>query len=608
MTLLWSSSLDSKSKTRTVGRNYQSLFVMLVITLVMVGGIGSRLAYLQLIQGERNRELAENNRIRIIPKQPERGNIFDRKGRILASSRLSRSVYLWPLIRKQKSWPSTRKRLSEILEIPEADIEKRIAQVGENNPTLVRVERDISPEKIVALEESQQQLEGVEVDIEPARVYPNKQVAAHVLGYTGEMNDLQLAKARQKGDDYRLGDVVGKMGVEAAFEKKLRGTWGGQQVEVDGKNQILRILGDKASEPGEDVHLTIDLDLQKAAEAALGNHRGAVVAMNPNNGAILAMVSRPAFDPNLFTPRISQKAWQELQKANHPFVNRALQAFPPASTFKIVTTTAGIESGKVPSTIVLGTYPALRVGGISFGEWNHAGFGALGFVGGLKWSSDTFFYQIGMRTGGPTLIDWTRRYGFGEKTGIELESEEVPGLVADNAWKLKRMKYEWTIGDTVNMSIGQGFLQTTPIQVAVMFAVPANGGYRVKPHLLKDDEDSKNWRVDLNLKPETVRVLRQGLRAVVSGGTGPALNSPTIPPAAGKSGTSEVAHGKLTHTWFGGYAPIDNPEIVVVVFGEHSGGGGGKFGAPKVLKVMEAYFRLKGGGKVAPTKPVKRRR
>lgn len=606
MSLLDSSSFGRQSKSRTVGRSYQSIVVMILITLAMVGGIGSRLVYLQLIEGERNRDLAENNRIRLIPKQPERGVIFDRKGKVVASSRLSHSVYLWPLVRKQTSWPTTRQRLSEVLEIPEADIEKRLVQAGENNPSLVRIERDISPEKITALQESQIQLEGVEVDIEPARYYPNGEVGAHVLGYTGEMNDAELEKAKRRGDDYRLGDVIGKMGVEAAFEKQLRGTWGGKQVEVDGKNQIIRIIGEKSSDPGQKLHLTIDLEVQKAAEAALGNHKGAVVAMNPKNGAILAMVSRPAFNPNIFTPRISKKEWQRLQKADHPFVNRALQAFPPASTFKIVTTTAAIESGKFSPNTVLATYPSIRVGGITFGDWNHAGFGPLGFVGGLKWSSDTFFYQVGMRVGGPTLIDWTRRYGFGEKTGIELESEEAVGLVADNAWKQRRMREDWTIGDTVNMSIGQGFLQSTPIQVAVMFAVPANGGYRVKPHLLKDDEDSKNWRVDLHLKPETIRVLRQGLRAVVSSGTGTVMNSPTIPPAAGKSGTSEVGHGKRVHTWFGAYAPIDDPEIVVVVFGEHSGGGGGKFAAPKVLKVMEAYFGYKKpSAKDAKAKPPK---
>ncbi|HEY9847945.1 MAG TPA: penicillin-binding protein 2 [Leptolyngbyaceae cyanobacterium] len=612
MTLLRSSSFNRQSKTRTVGKSYQSVILMLAISLVMMGGIGSRLAYLQLLNGERNRDLADNNRIRIMPKQPERGNIFDRKGRTLASSRLSRSVYLWPLAKKQESWPNTRQLLSKILEIPEEDIQKRLDQAGENSPTLIRIDRDIDTAKITALEESQHLLEGVEVDIEPARMYPNKQVAAHVLGYTGEMNENDLAKAKQRGEDYRLGDAVGKMGVEAAFEKQLRGTWGGQQVEVDGKNRVLRILGDKPSEPGENVHLTIDLDLQKAAEAALGDHNGAVVAMNPHNGSILALVSRPTFDPNVFTPRISQKEWQKLQKAKHPFVNRAIQAFPPASTFKIVTTTAAIESGKYSIHTVLPTYPSIRVGGVTFADWNRAGFGPLGFVGGMKWSSDTFFYQVGMRIGGPTLIDWTRRYGFGEKTGIELSTEESAGLVADNEWKLKRLKHEWTIGDTVNMSIGQGFLQSTPIQVAVMFAVPANGGYRVKPHLLKDDEDSKKWRESLNLKPETIKLLRDSLRAVITSGTGKVLNVKTIPPAAGKSGTSEVAPGKLSHSWFGAYAPADKPEIVVVVFGEHSGGGGGKFAAPKVLKVLEAYFNLKGGVKQAPkdakAKPVKKRR
>jgi penicillin-binding protein 2 len=191
------------------------------------------------------------------------------------------------------------------------------------------------------------------------------------------------------------------------------------------------------------------------------------------------------------------------------------------------------------------------------------------------------------------LIDWTRRYGFGQKTGIELVGEESRGLVADDAWKQKNLKLPWSVGDTVNMSIGQGFLQVSPLQVAVMFAVPANGGYRVKPHLLKDNEAAKTWRSSLNLKPETVRVLRQGLRNVVSGGTGRALDVPTIPPASGKSGTAE-AFGKKSHTWFGASAPSDKPEIVVVAFAEHSGGGGGKICAPMVLKVLEAHFNAKG--------------
>lgn len=605
MALLQSSSLENKSKTRTVGRSFQSIVVMVVVTATLLGGVGARLAHLQLAEGERNRELAENNRIRLMPKQPERGNIFDRKGKILASSRLSRSVYLWPLVSKEQNWPTTRKRLSEILEISEEYIQKRV-EAGHNSPTLVRIARDISPSQITALEESRNLLDGVSVDVEALRVYPNGELAAHVLGYTGELSDRELALRRKEG--YRLGDIVGQMGVEAAFEETLRGEWGGQQVEVDGRGQILRILGEKRAKAGKNIQLTLDLDLQKAAEAVLGNRKGAVVAMDPRNGAILAMVSNPAFDPNIFSTKINSETWRKLQAKDHPFVNRALQAFPPASTFKIVTTTAALESGKFTPDTYLRTYAGIRVGGIWFGDWNRAGFGTLGFVGGMKWSSDTFFYQVGMRTGGPTLIDWTRRYGFGKKTGVELDKEEAAGLVADNEWKLKRMKYEWTVGDTVNMSIGQGFLQTSPLQVAIMFSVPANGGYLVKPHLLKDNEEAKNWREDLGLKPSTVKVLRQGLRAVVSSGTGTVLNVPTIPPAAGKSGTSEVGHGKREHTWFGGYAPAENPEVVVVVFGEHSGGSGGKFAAPKVLKVLEAYFRLKDGSQaklVLPTKPAR---
>jgi penicillin-binding protein 2 len=233
----------------------------------------------------------------------------------------------------------------------------------------------------------------------------------------------------------------------------------------------------------------------------------------------------------------------------------------------------------------------LNVGGVAFGEWNNAGFGPLGFVGALAISSNTFFGQIGRGVGGPTLIEWTRKYGFGQKTGIEL-SEESEGLVADDAWKRKEFDWEWTVGDTVNMSIGQGFTQATPLQVAVMFAVPANGGYRVKPHLFKDSEESKNWRKSLDLKPETLKVLRQGLREVVAAGTGTALNVPHLPPASGKSGTAEAPPGKA-HAWFGGYAPSDKPEIVVVAFCEHSGGGGGKTAGPIVRQVMEAYFNKK---------------
>jgi len=600
MTVIQPYSLGRTSTSRTVGRNYQSLFVMLFVSLFLLGGIGSRLAYLQLIQGDSNRQLAENNRIRLIPKQPVRGNIFDRKGKVLASSRLSYAVYLWPIARKRTEWPATLKRLAEILKTPASDIQKRLEQAGYNSPSLIRIARDISPTQITALAEYSNQLEGVEVDIEAVRNYPNGDLAAHVLGYTGELNEEELAKRQTEG--YHMGDIVGQMGVEESFEQTLRGEWGGQQVEVDGAGQVLRILGQKQAKAGKDVYLTLDLEVQKAAEAALGDRKGAVVALNPNTGAVLAMVSRPTFDPNIFSTRITTDTWKQLQGKDHPFVNRALQGFPPASTFKIITASAGMESGKFSPDTVLQTYGALTIGGVSFGEWNHAGFGPLGFVGALAMSSDTFFYQIGRGTGGKKLIEWTRKYGFGQKTGIELASEESEGLVADDAWKQKNLQLEWTVGDTVNMSIGQGFLQVTPLQIADMFAVPANGGYRVKPHLLKDDEESKQWRQSLHMKPETIKVIREGLRQVVAGGTGAVMNVPDIPPASGKSGTAEAPPGP-DHAWFGGYAPSDKPEIVVVVFCEHSGGGGGKTAGPIVLQVMKAYFNHQKPAKPAKAKP-----
>jgi penicillin-binding protein 2 len=569
-----------------MGRQYRSVILMLLTSVLLLGGIGSRLVYLQLIEGDRNRQLAENNRIRLIPKQPERGKILDRKGQILAGSRLSHSVFLWPLARKKAEWGATLSRLSQILHLPEDELSKRLEQAGYNSPFLIRIARGISPEQVTALAEYSGELQGVQVDAEAVRSYPNGDLASHVLGYTGEMSDKELAQHKSEG--YRLGDVIGQMGIEAAFEPLLRGEWGGQQVEVDGAGQVVRILGQKPTQPGKDVTLTIDLELQKVAEAALGNRKGAIVAIDPANGAILALASRPGFDPNLFSTRITDAQWKRLQSEDHPFVNRALQGFPPASTFKIVTTTAGLESGRFSPTTVLGTYPSLTVGGIEFGDWNHAGFGPLGFVGAIAWSSDTFFYQIGMGVGEQTLIQWTRRYGFGRKTGIELAEEEAQGLVPDDAWKRKELKEGWFLGDTVNMSIGQGYLQTSPLQVAKMFAVPANGGYLVKPHLLKDNEESQNWRESLNLNPETIRILREGLRAVVTTGTGSGLSASEIA-IAGKSGTAED-FGRQSHTWFGGYAPANDPKIVVVAFCENSGGGGGSLAGPIVRQVLEAYF------------------
>ena len=577
----------TRDSGRTIGQKFQSVFVMLIITLLLLGGVGSRLFYLQLVEGDRNRQLADNNRIRLLPKPPERGQILDRDGEVLAGNRISYGVYFWPFDSDKENWQALIQRLSQILDIPAQDIRDRLDNVGDNTPTLVRIARDVGPSQLTALAEYQADLKGVQIEAETERFYPNGDIAAHVLGYTGEINSDDLEALKDEG--YRLGDIIGQMGAEAAFESHLRGDWGGQQVEVDGIGQVLQVLGEKPPLRGDDIHLTIDLDLQKAAEEALGDLVGAVVAIDPRNGAVRAMVSRPTYDPNVFATQITSKEWERLQKLEFPFVNRALQGFPPASTFKFVTTTAAIESGAFSPDTVLPTFPFIQVGSIRFGEWNHAGFGPQGFVGALKWSSDTFFYQTAMKMEAQALIDWTRRYGFGEKTGIELEREEAAGLVPDDQWKRENLNVGWFQGDSINMSIGQGFMQASPLQVAVMFAIVANGGDRVTPHLLQDGEAEKEWREPLGISPRTMQLMQEGARQVITGGTGTKVASPLTPPLAGKSGTAEDPP-RLSHAWFGAYGPYDDPEIVVVAFGENSGGGGGSTTGPIVRKILEAYF------------------
>jgi penicillin-binding protein 2 len=600
MTLLQLPSIGNKKDARTVGKGYQSIFLIL-FTLLLTSGILSRLAYLQVVKGESFSKRAEDNRIRLILRQPERGNVYDRKGKLLATTRYPHSVYLWPMAhKKEESWKTVGPRLSQILGIPLEEIQTQLEKAGPNSSSLIRIARDISLGQITALKEYESELPGVEINREAVRYYPHGAELAHVIGYTRELTPEQLAK--KKKDGYRLGDVIGQMGVERAFESTLRGEWGGQQVEVDGKGRPIKVLGVKQAKAGEDIQLTIDLDLQKAAYKALQGHTGTIIALHPENGGILAMVSNPAFDPNVFSKQ--NPSPKELQAIllgkKHPMLNRAFRAYPPASTFKVVTIAAGLESGKYSPNTVLQTYGYRIFGGHRFNEWNHAGFGPLGFTGALAMSSDTFFYQVGARIGGEQLIKWTRKFGFGVQTGSEFSYSESRGFVPDNAYQRKLWKRDWTVGDSVNMSIGQGALLTTPLQVARMFAVPANGGYLVKPHVLKDNEEKKKWRESVGMKPSTVNIIRKGLREVITNGTAKSMNSPTIPPIAGKTGTAEAwlpSRVKANHAWFGAYAPADKPEIVVLAFAEHSGGGGGAVAAPMVKEVMEDYFQRKYPGK-----------
>jgi penicillin-binding protein 2 len=581
--MLLDSSSQRQRPVRIVGEGLRSFVLVGLVTVILFGALGSRLGVLQLLQGERNRELANENRIRLIPKRPERGKIRDRKGRVLATSDFTYSVFVWPLVQDDPKWPQTLKILANILEIPAENIQKPLEQAGENSPSLVRISQGLSFAQVIALSERSDELVGVELDKEAIRAYPHGEMAAQLLGYIGEINAEEFKERKEQG--YRLGDVIGKSGIEAQYQDLLRGVWGGQQVEVDGAGSIVRVLGQKPSESGQDITLNLDLDVQKAAEQALGNRPGAVVALDPRNGGVLAMVSHPGFDPNWFAQGITTEQWNLIQTRKFPLVNRATRTFPPASTFKVVAATAGMESGKFSPEARLQTYASVH--GVA--DWNRAGFGVLGFRGALQMSSNTFFGQVGVKAGPDELIKWAHNYGFGEKTGIDLPNES-DGFLPDPTWKRKVFKNEWYPADSVMMSIGQGAVQVSPLQLAVMFAAIANNGYRVTPQIRKADVPPEQSRKSLNLKPSTLKTIQGGLRDVVSQGTGKALNVPHLPPIAGKSGTGEDPP-RPTHTWFGGYAPFDQPEIVVVAFGQNTGGGGGSTCGPIVLKVLEAYFK-----------------
>jgi penicillin-binding protein 2 len=565
-----------------------------IMAATLIGGLGARLVNLQLVDGGNWRQRADDNRMRLIPRQPERGRVLDAKGRMLIGSKISHSVFLWPAAKQDAAaWDATLTKLAAILKQPKAELKQRLGKTGPNAIDRIRVARNITLAQATTIEEAGATLNGVEVDIEHTRVYPHGKAAAHILGYTGEISEEDYG--RLKGNDYKRGDVNGKLGVEASLEQQLRGQRGGKTLEVDANGDIQRITGEQAAKVGQEIHLTIDIELQKATEKVLGERKGAIVVMNPNNGEVLAMASWPTFDPNLFSKdKITEAEWQALQKLPHPFVNRAVQAFPPASTFKVVTTTAAIESGKWPANTVLQTFPSLTIGGTTFGEWNKAGFGPLGFSGALAHSSDTFFYQIARRIHGDAFTAWLHKFGVGERTGIELP-DEAAGILPDQAWKQRELKDDLLLGDSINMSIGQGFVTTSPLQVAAIFAVPANGGDRVKPHIVKS-ADARNYRAPMRLQPETLQVLREGLRDVVTQTTGRDLDVGYLPAVSGKSGTSEDT-GEGSDTWFAAYAPSEKAEIVVVAFAERSGESGGKVGAPMVRDVMAAYFELKAKGK-----------
>ena len=586
--------------------------IYLLVTLEFIG-IMARLIFLQAIQGERYSYLSENNRIRIKRILGTRGMIYDQRGDLLVDSRPSFDLLFVP--EDSENPEATLRQLARYLGREESELLENFKQ-SESRSAFddIILGKDVDWATVVAVETHQLDLPGVTLRARPRRSYADGPAGAHVLGYLGEIGPKQLKSFKPEG--YELGDEIGQYGLEKKWEQYLRGKGGGQQVEVDAVGRRVRVLSEVISGPGYTVHLTLDRKLQQTAYEALQGKEGTIVVLDVHSGAILAMASTPAFDPNVFARGIKGDEWRTLIKDRlRPLSNRAIQGqYPPGSTFKVVMAIAGLEEEAVqPDTKIFdpGFFP---FGNRNFRDWKKEGHGSVDLHRSLVESCDVYYYTLGTRLGIDKIAKWSRAFGLGEKTGALLDDEKG-GLVPDTEWKRKRFRQPWYPGETPSVAIGQGYLTVTPLQLANMMATVANGGTLYRPRLVSRVESIEGQRVyeqgpevirTIELKPETLTRVRNALADVVQGaaGTGKAARSPIIA-LAGKTGTAQVVEMKgaylkseqlsyfsRDHAWFVSYAPLGKPEIAIAVLVEH-GGHGGEAAAPMAKKVAEKYAEMK---------------
>lgn len=584
------------------------LEVLAILIVLVFISLVSRLGYLQVVQGKYYGQKADGNRIRIVPTMAPRGIFFDRNGIALVSNLPGFTVSLLPV--KEAIPEEIIIKLAGILNIPVDEIQTKLKQNnGKFDP--VRIKTNIGPEIVTKIEERRAELPGVVIEIQPIRSYSNNELGAHLFGYVSEINDVQLEKL--KADGYKTGDIIGKFGLEQVYDRELRGIDGGDQVEVDVTGRPVNVLGKRETVPGKNLILTIDSRIQKAAEAAIDQQltylqtksefrnakAAAAVAMNPKTGEILAMVSRPTFNPNLFAGGISNKDWKMInENPNHPMDNKVISGeYPPGSTFKIVTGAAALELGKVtPEEKILDTGKHWI---IDKGNAEGEALGWINFKEALAKSDNVYFYEMGNRLGIDNLEKYARMFGLGAFTGINLPGES-DGLVANKRYKERNYGEDWYLSETFDAAIGQGFQLTTPLQVAVMMSQIANGGHRYRPYLVNKITEP-NGGVIKNFAPEelgqtsisegTLNLIRESLRDVaLEGGTGAEAFRDFPVPIAGKTGTAENPHGS-DHGWFIAYGPYEDPRIVVVVIVEQGGFGAGS-AAPIARKIMESAFNI----------------
>ena len=589
---------NTKKDDEYIGRlNFLGVLIFLVIAVLI-----TRVGYMQFYDGEYYSRLAEGNRIRIIPTIAPRGTFFDRNGQLLVTNRPGFTVSLLPLT--EPISPEVIQRVSRLLNVPVEEIQRRIDIHYSFDP--IKIKQDVTADIISIIEEQKNDYRGVIVEVQPVRNYILKQEGAHTFGYVSEISDAELETKKNQG--YKSGDIIGKFGLEKIYDKEIRGVNGGEQVEVDVAGKPVQILGKKEPTPGYDLILTIDRDLQVAAENAvdtilkeIGANAAAAVVLNPQNGEVLAMVSRPAFDPNLFAHGISFKDWNAINSnPYHPMDNKTITGeYPPGSTFKIVTGTAALAAGVVsPEEQIFDSgYHWLIPKGNASGE----ALGWLDFHAALAHSDNVYFYEMGNRLGVDRLEKYAQMFGLGKKTGIDLPYES-PGIADYKEYKMEVYGEEWYLSETFDASIGQGFNLVTPLQDAMFTGEIAANGKRFKPHLVKkmvtqDGELIKEFQPELlgdlveqGVEPRIIQLVQNGLREVTVTGTAASTFRDFPYPIAGKTGTAENSQGR-DHGWFVAYAPFENPCVSVAVVVEQ-GGFGSQSAVPIGRKILEAAFEI----------------
>ena len=560
--------------------------------LVIVG----QLWYLQVLEGGHFLDASDKNRIRIRPVAAPRGILFDKNGVPLVDNRPAFTLSLIPreLPREDQNRDAVLGRVASLLQIPYQELAESVTRVPSDSFLPVRVRRGLTLEDMAKIEEWKLELPGVIVEVEPQRTYPNSRFAAHLLGYVREASDEQL-----KGGRYRRGDMVGQSGLERLLDEFLRGRDGGERIEVDALGRPVRVVQHTDPHPGSQVITTIDRRVQEAAEQAMEGKAGAIVVMDPRSGDIRALVSTPAFEIDRFTATIDRAAWlRVVQDPEHPLLNRAIQSqYAPGSIFKIVVTAAGLQEASIAPMDRVYCNGEFHLGAWTFKDWKEGGHGSVDLQKALAQSCNIFYYQAGLKIGGAAITKYARAFGFGTATGVELGGEKL-GLIPQPKGRRK----SWQGGDIVNMSIGQGQVLVTPLQVARFMAAVANGGVLWKPRLVERIErpdrgvlysDPGQVAGHVELSPAVWAFLRQALWAVVNDGTGVGAKIPGID-IAGKTGTAQmISHSKAEkgqdHAWFAAFAPVRDPEVVVVVLVER-GGKGGQVAAPIARRIFNAIF------------------